>query len=261
MAEAKRPGSGGVRIFPALRLARLEWRGFWSGPAGGLAAAVFLVLAGLGFYNSVAAYGTANLSAMGRGGAIDSTMALFTGSMEQLGLILLLVTPLATMRSYADFASGGHLDMTLALPLARYEITLAHFLSAAGSVYLLAILSLPPFMALIALGTGSVKLLLCGALGLLLVTLAFTAAGLAVASAVQGPAASALLTLGVLGVLWAAGWAAPYLPAKAAYLAQGLAFAPRLTHFAAGIVDFNDILYFLVLAIAGLWLARPFPER
>jgi ABC-2 type transport system permease protein len=250
-----------LRLGPALALARTEWKGFWSGPAGGLAAAVFLVLAGLWTYNSVASYASANLDAMGRGRALDSTLALFSGSLEQLGLILMLVTPLATMRSYADFAGGGHLDMTLALPLSRAEITLAHFLAAAGSVYLLVLLSLPPFAALIMLGTGSAELLACGALGLLLLTLAFTATGLAVASAASSPAASALLTLGVLGVFWAAGWAAPYLPAKAAYLAQGLAFAPRLSHFAAGVVDLNDACYFLVLAAAGLWLARPFQEK
>jgi ABC-2 type transport system permease protein len=251
----------GFRIRPALSLARLEWKGFWSGPAGGLAAGVFLVLAGLWFYNALATYAAANLDAMSRGGALDSTLALFSGSMERLGLILLLVTPLATMRTFADFAAGGHLDMTLALPLAPAEITLAHFLSAAGSVYLLALLSLPPYMALAALGTGSLKLLACGALGLLLLTLAFTATGLAVASHASSPTASALLTLGVLGVLWASGWAAPYLPQKAAYAVQGLAFAPRLSHFALGMIDLNDVVYFLALTAAGLWLARPFPER
>ncbi|MDR2611582.1 MAG: hypothetical protein LBG06_01620 [Deltaproteobacteria bacterium] len=245
----------------SIALARREWKGFWSGPAGGLAAAVFLVLAGLWFYNSVASYASANLDAMGRGMALDSTLALFSGSLERLGLILLLVTPLSTMRAYADFAGGGHLDMTLALPLSRAEITLAHFLAGAGSMYLLALLSLPPFAALALLGTGSARLLLCGALGLLLVTLAFVATGLAVASAASSPSASALLTLGVLGVFWAAGWAAPYLPSGAAYLIQGLAFAPRLSHFAAGFIDLNDVLYFLVLTLAGLWLARPFPDR
>jgi ABC-2 type transport system permease protein len=222
---------------------------------------VFLVLAGLLFYNAVASYAAASLDAAGRGRALDSTLALFAGSMERLGLILTLVTPLATMRAFADFAGGGHLDMTLALPAGRLEVTLAHFLSASGAVYLLCLLSLPPFAALAAMGTGGPGLLACGALGLLLATLAFVAVGLAVSSAAGSPAASALMTLGALGLLWAAGWAAPYLPGTLAYLVQGLAFAPRLSHFAAGVVDLNDVVYFIVLAAAGLWLARPFADR
>ncbi|MDR2338989.1 MAG: hypothetical protein LBF40_02485 [Deltaproteobacteria bacterium] len=245
------------RIGQVLALARAEWASFWTGGSGGLSILVFLALSGLWLYNAVADYSLANMGALARGAALDANLALFSGSLNSVGLIIMLVTPLATMRAFAPFADGGHLDLLMALPLSRLEIALAHYLSSFLALSLLTLLSLLPYCILIALGVGSVPLLLCSFLGFLLLISAFVSVGLAVSSFAPGPLPSALCTLGVLGVFWAMGWAAPYLPQTLSSLAQGLAFAPRLAHFTIGLVDFNDMLYFLVLTLAGLSLARP----
>jgi ABC-2 type transport system permease protein len=241
----------------ATKLAIYEWKSFWSSPSGGLAALVFLVLAGLWFYNSVASYTLANLEALAHGQAVDATLALFSGSLEQLGLIILLVTPLTTMRAYSLFTSGGHLDLLLALPLSQLEMVIGLFLQAFLSLALLTALSFLPFVVLIFLGVGSIKLLLCASLGFFLLISAFVSVGLAVSSWTESPLAAALSTLGILGILWALGWAAPYLSEGAAFLIQGLAFGPRLSHFALGLIDLNDVLYFAILSLSSLALARP----
>jgi ABC-2 type transport system permease protein len=243
-----------------LRLARSEWLAFWTGGAGGLSALVFLVLSGLWLYNAAVDYSAMNMGAMARGRALDAGPALFSGPLAQLGLLLMLVAPIATMRPFAVFARGGHLDLLTAWPLTRWEIILGCFLASAASLSLLAVLSLAPYAALILLGVGGAKLLLCSLIGLLLLISAFTAVGLAVSSYSETPLGSALATLGALGVFWALGWAAPYLPEGPAALAQGLAFAPRLAHFTFGLIDLNDVAYFLCLTAAGLFAARPFSD-
>jgi ABC-2 type transport system permease protein len=245
------------RIKFILTLTRAEWRSFWTGGAGGLAILVFLVLSGLWFYNAVADYSLANIGALGRGQAIDANLALFSGSLNSLGLIIMLVTPHCTMRAFTVFTSGGHLDLLLAWPLSRLEIVLGHYLAALLSLCLLTILSCLPYIILIFLGVGSLKLLLASLIGFIMLISAFVSVGLAVSSVTNSPLASALTTLGVLGVFWAMGWAAPYLPELPASLAQGLAFAPRLAHFTLGLIDLNDAVYFLVLTFAGLYLCRP----
>jgi hypothetical protein len=60
-------------------------------------------------------------------------------------------------------------------------------------------------------------------------------------------------------LMWSLGWAAPYLPPWAAYLAQGLAFAPRLSHFALGLIDFNDVIFFVGVTVLATWAGRPRP--
>ncbi|MDR2460169.1 MAG: hypothetical protein LBE38_05240 [Deltaproteobacteria bacterium] len=244
------------RLRYALTLASGEWKSFWSSPAGGLSILVFLLLSGLFIYNSVASYALLNLSAMSRGGAMDATLGLFSASLEQLGLIIMLVTPLTTMKAFSPFNAGGHLDLLLSLPITRLELTLGYFISAFLSLLLLTLLALLPYLFLIFLGVGSFGLLLNSILGFILLISAFVAVGLAVSSRALSPLASALATLGLLALFWALGWAAPYLSRQVAYVLMGLAFGPRLTHFSLGLLDLNDVVYFLVLTIVGLYLAR-----
>ena len=249
----ERPGGWGQ----VLTLARYEFASFWGGATGALALLVFLGLEGLFFNNSVAAYALANLGAMSRGGAIDATLTMFTVGLSDLGLLLALVSPLATMRSFASSAHGGHLDLLMSWPLGRRRLTLSLFCAAFFSVSLLAVLGLTPYALLLSMGVGSLRLLATAFLGLILAVAAFVAVGLAVSYNTRKPMASALTTLGALGFMWAIGWAGPYIPETASLLVQGLAFGPRINHFTLGLLDFNDVLYFAALTLCSLALAKP----
>jgi ABC-2 type transport system permease protein len=246
-----------AKITFIVRLALSEFKAFLTSGAGGLSILVFLVLSGLWFYNGVADYSLMNMNALSRGQALDANLALFSGSLTQLGLIIMLVTPLSTMRAFTVFTSGGHLDLLLAWPLRPMELILGHYLASLLTLSILTLLSFLPYLILIATGVGSLKLLFTAFVGFLLLISAFTSVGLAVSSLTKSPLAAALTTLGILGVFWALGWAAPYLPDFFASLIQGLAFAPRLGHFTIGLLDFNDVIYFLFLTIAGLCIAKP----
>jgi ABC-type transport system involved in multi-copper enzyme maturation permease subunit len=249
-----RPGPDPRR---ALALAGAELKAFWGGPSGGLALLVFLGLGGLWFYNSVAAYAIDNLRAMTRGGLADANLAIFSGGLANLGLLMALVTPLTTMRAFAGSDRGGHLDLWRSWPLGRWELALGLHLAAAASLAILAALGLAPFLALMAMGVGGWGALGASLLGLAMAAAAFPAVGLAVGALARTPLAAALATLGTLGLLWAMGFAAPYLPAGAGALIQGLAFGPRLARLAAGLLDLGDAAYFLALTAGGLWLAKP----
>jgi ABC-2 type transport system permease protein len=221
---------------------------------------VFLVLSGLIVYNTVAAYAAISLEGLSRGQALDARIVVFSGSLEELGLILMLVAPLTTMKAYALSSSGGSLDLLLSFPLSRQEIVAGRFLGSAASLLALTLLSFLSYALLIFRGVGDIALLGTALLGFLLLISSFASVGLAVSARTGSPLASALCTLGILGILWAMGFAAPYLSKGGAFLIQGVAFGPRLGHFAIGLLDFNDVLYFLVLSLAGLFLAKAYPE-
>jgi ABC-2 type transport system permease protein len=251
----------GSSLGRTLTLARGELLAFWSSPSAGLALAVFLGLTGLNLYNCTAAYSAANLQAMARGGGLSAEVALVAAALTDLGLVLALVTPLTTMRAFAPSSAGGSADLLLAWPLSRAELTLGQHLAAWTSLGLLSLLGLVPFAALAALGAGSPAVLASAALGLVLAAAAFAAVGLAAAALTRAPLSAALTTLGALGFFWAVGWAAPFLPPRVGALVQGLAFQPRLGHFALGLLDLNDVVHFLALTAAALWLCRPVRDR
>ncbi|MDR1607994.1 MAG: hypothetical protein LBT38_06260 [Deltaproteobacteria bacterium] len=242
-------------------LAGAEFRSFWTNPSGGLAILVFLGLSGVLFYNAVADHAAVSLGALVKGRVLSADLTIFSQGLTNLGLVILLVSPLATMRSMSYYAQGGHLDLLLAWPLSPWELVIGHHVAAVLTLGLLTILSLSPFIAIWIMGVGSLAVLGVSALGLILLIAAFSALNLAIAAHTPSPLAAALTSLGVLFLLWSLGWAAPYLPPWAAYLAQGLAIAPRLAHFAFGLVDLNDALFFLALTGVGLWIGRPLPHR
>jgi ABC-2 type transport system permease protein len=242
----------------SLALARFETVSFWSGASGALALLVFLGLEGFIFYNQAASYAMANLSAMARGGGgVDANLAMFSSGLGDLGMLVALVTPLATMRAFSASQAGGSLDLALSWPLSGFELALGLFMAAAASLGVLTLLGMAPFVLLLALGVGSPAVMATSLLGLFLLIAAFCGVGLAVSSFTKNPMAAALTTLGLLGLMWALGFAAPYLPARAGALIQGLAFGPRLYHFTLGLVDLNDVVYFLTLSVCGLALAKP----
>ncbi|MDR1083528.1 MAG: hypothetical protein LBP22_01410 [Deltaproteobacteria bacterium] len=241
-------------------LARAEFRSFWTNPSGGLALAVFLGLSGILFYNSVADYAASNLGVMARGRHLNADLAIFSNGLGNLGLVILLVAPLTTMKAMAPYNLGGHLDLLTAWPLKPSELIFGQYIAAVTALGLLTLLSLLPFFVIWLMGAGSLTVLLTSVLGLSLIISSFVSVGLALASLTSSPLASALTTLGILALLWALGWAAPYLPVWASVLVQGLAVEPRFSHFTLGLIDLNDVLYFLVLTALCLKTGRPLAE-
>lgn len=237
----------------AVRLvAAAELKSFWGGSAAGLAIAVFLGLAGFFFYNGVADYVSSALLAAARGRALDATVALFSQGLSYIALVMMLVAPMVTMRSLTPGRRGGRLDFFQTLPLSGPQIIAGQYLAALISLSILIILSLAPFAVLLLAGVGSLRLLLCAGGGLLALGAALAAIGLLCSAASKSPIGAALGALGLGGLLWVLGWAAPYLGGPWGALWQKLAFMPRIARFALGILNFNDALFFIVLAILAL---------
>ena len=235
-----------------------ELRSFWGSAAAGVALLVFLGLLGFFFYNGVASYVLDSFRAAARGMALDASLALFSQGLTQVPLVLMLVTPLVTMRSLAPNRRGGTLDFFTILPLSAWQLIGGQFLAAWLSLAFLSFLSLIPFMVLILAGVGSWPVLWAAAGGFLALSAAFAAVGLLASALFLSPVGAGLGTLGVLGLMWVLGWAAPYLDPKAAAVWQGLAFTPRISRLVLGLVDANDLLFFVILTGLALAGARLF---
>ena len=237
-------------------MAGAELRNFWGGAGSGIALLVFLGMQGFFFYNSVAAYIMESLGAAARGFSLDATVNLFSQGLTHVPLVLMLVTPLATMRSLAPFRRGGGLDFFQTLPVDGGSMILGQYLAALTSLFILCLLALAPFAALVLLGIGSWAMLLTSALGFLALASAFAAVGLWASAAFPSPVWAGLATLGALGLMWILGWATPYSDDGFGRIWRELAFAPRTVRFIIGLVNPADLLFFVVLTVLALFNAR-----
>lgn len=121
--------------------------------------------------------------------------------------VLLLITPLITMRTISEERRNRTLSLLFSAPVSMTEIVLGKYLGVLSFfLILLGLLSLMPLSLLVGTDVDMGKLA-AGMLGLTLVVAAFAAIGLYMSSLTEQPTVAAVTTFGLLLLLWIIDWA------------------------------------------------------
>ena len=179
-------------------------------------------------------------------GAPGLTDIVVTPLFRVTAIVLLLVTPLLTMRLVSEERRNRTLALLLSAPVSMTEIILGKYLGIMAFLFcMLALISLMPLSLLMG-GSLDFGLMLSGLFGLMLVTASFAAAGLFLSTMTEQPTVAAISTFGLLLLLWILDWAGSTgTEDKDAVLA----YLSLLTHYDAllkGIVNTKDIIYYLL---------------
>ena len=119
--------------------------------------------------------------------------------------VLLLITPLITMRSLSDEYRGRTISLLFSAPVSMTEIVLGKYLGTLGFfLVLLIMLALMPLSLLVGTDLDMGKLA-AGLLGLALLLATFAAIGLYMSSLTEQPVVAAVTTFGLLLLLWIIG--------------------------------------------------------
>jgi ABC-2 type transport system permease protein len=185
----------------------------------------------------------------------------FTGVSDYVGaglystatIILLLVMPLMTMRLFAEERKSQTLTLLFSSPVSLTEIVLGKFLGLCGFILaLMLLLALMP-ASLLPATSLDVGRLGAGLLGLLLMTMAFGAAGMFVSSLTREPTIAAVGSFVLLLLIWLlqmpAGYDTPY-----AKLFGYLSLISHLQTLMSGVFDLSDVVYYLLFTALFLWL-------
>lgn len=125
-------------------------------------------------------------------------MPLFSNA----AVILLLVTPLLTMRLICEERRNKTLSLLLSAPLATYQIILGKYLGLLGLlIMIIGQLTLMPLSLLLG-GTLDFGKLFCNVLALSLLVAAFSAVGLYMSTIASHPTIAAISSFGLLLLLW-----------------------------------------------------------
>ncbi|MDT8407658.1 MAG: ABC transporter permease subunit [Methylococcales bacterium] len=169
-------------------------------------------------------------------------------------VLLLLLTPLLTMRGIAEEKRQHSLTLLLAAPVSSHVIILAKFLALWGwSGISVVLTSLMSFSLLLA-GRLDVGLWLANVLGLGLLSAAFCALGLAMSSRFRHPVSAALTSFAVLLPLWLLDGFNQSRPRPDPVL-DYLAMPGHWQRLQSGLLDSGDISYFLLFTLLCLGAA------
>ena len=169
---------------------------------------------------------------------------------EVASIILLMVTPLLTMRLISEERRNGTIALLLSSPISMTEIVLGKF---AGIVLFMLIfitmISLMPLSLLMGTELDLGKLA-AGMFALALLLSAFSAAGLYLSSLTSNPVVAAISSFGLLLLLW-------IINSNTGDASNTLDQLSLLGHFAPmlrGLIDTADVAYFILFIATFLLL-------
>jgi ABC-2 type transport system permease protein len=174
--------------------------------------------------------------------------------LNNAALILLLITPLITMRMIAEERRNDSFPLLISAPLSIQQIVLGKYLGTVS--FLLILLCLIMLMPLSLLLGSRIDLyqLLAGFIGLSLLIASFTAIGLFLSSLTQQPTIAAFTTFTALFLLWIIDWAAN---SQASTQSSLFAWLSLLRHFELmlqGELNSRDLIYYLTVITTFLLL-------
>ena len=191
----------------------------------------------------------------GMPGAPGLTALVVAPALKAAGMVMLLATPLVTMRLISEERRSATLSLLLSAPISMTQIVLGKFLGVMGffGVVVLVILLTP--LSLFAGGSLDVGLLTSGTLGLFLMIASFAAIGLFMSTLTSDPAVAAVSTFGVLLLLWNMDWAGTGAAEGVRPFFSYIAVTSHFNALLQGVVDSADIVYSLLIVVAFLLLS------
>jgi ABC-2 type transport system permease protein len=208
---------------------------------------IFLSLAGYFFYSAVAYYSLLSFQA-GRNPFLAEQLNLGEMVLEpffgSIGIVLLLMVPLVTMRVFAEEKKTGTAELLLTYPISDRGVVLGKYTAALSIVALMLAGTFPAMVVLSALTTPPWATILSGYLGLLLMSSAFVSLGVLASSLTQNQVVAAAVTFGALLLLWIIGWAQTLAGAEVGSVLVYLSLLSHFERFTKGVLDSRDILYY-----------------
>jgi ABC-2 type transport system permease protein len=237
-----------------LSIAGRELRGLFLSPVGWIVLAVIQLILGYMLLVQLELFSQWKPHLPNLPGAPGLTVLVVAPLLKTAGIVLLLASPLLTMRLVSEERRGGTLSLLLSAPVTMTEIVLGKFLGIlAFFAIVLLIIALMP-LALLTGGTLDFGLMASAYLGLFLLVASFAAAGLYLSTLTSQPAVAAFATFGLFLVLWVAGRGAAGGEGVGVLLAY-LSLTGHLDAMLRGVVDTADIFFYLLFSTTFLALA------
>jgi ABC-2 type transport system permease protein len=239
-------------------IAQKELRSYFFSPIAYVVVGLFVFVFGWFFVSNLAAFIRFSLQAgMFSGGpqVLNINEHLIRPVLTNMGLILVFLLPMVTMRSYAEEKRSGTIELLLSSPLTDLQVILGKFLGALALYTLMLAVTLVHMGILFLYGEPELLPVLSGYLGLWLMGGAFISIGLFVSSQTRNQMVAGIVSLVVLLILWVATWMED--PAGGIIRSQVLPYLSIPDHyddFSKGVIDTEHLTYFISFILLGLFL-------
>jgi len=174
---------------------------------------------------------------------------------SNLGVVMLFLIPMLTMRLIAEEKGMGTLKLLLSHPVRDVEVLGAKYLAALSMLAAMLLLTFPVPLFLFAYGKPELAPLLCNYLGIFLMGGSFIALGLFASAITERQVIASVLTFGALILFWVINWAQNLTEMNMGIIFEDLSIFTHFENFTKGIIITHDVVYYVVFSGFFLFLA------
>ena len=228
-----------------LTIAKREFRSLFLSPLAWVILAVIQIILAWSFFSSIDVFFSIQAELTTLKNAPGVTDLIATPLFEFASIILLMITPLLTMRLISEEKRNKTMALLLSAPVSITEIVLGKYL---GLLFFISTILLLIMLMPLSLSMGTeldFTKLYFGAFGLFLMLAAFSAAGLYMSSLTDTPMIAAISTFGLLLLLWMINVNSSSTTDSSNVLSY-LSLHTHFTNMQRGILNSSDIAYFLL---------------
>jgi len=220
-------------------IARKDIGHYFASPLGYVVLAVFFLVTGYFFYLIVEQTRSASLTAV----------------FQNTVIILLFMTPMITMRLWSEEEKSGTAELLRTSPLTLWEIVLGKYLAVGCFFAVMLSSTLVYLLIVLMMGNPDLGPVFTNYLGYGLAAMSFFALGLLASTLSENQIVSAVITYGLLLMLWVIGAAGGNVQGPMGDFLKYISIFDHLEDFFKGVIDLTHILYFASLIFLGLFFS------
>jgi ABC-2 type transport system permease protein len=181
------------------------------------------------------------------------------GTLQNMGMLLLILTPLISMRLIAAEYTAGTAELLLTLPLRPWQIVVGKYLGAVTILLLITAGTGIDLVPLYLFGTPETTTILAGYLGFVLLGMACLAIGELFSALTHNQIVAALITAAVLLGFWFVGHLQTFQRSDSLRALVGyLSFSLQFGAFIQGLVRSEAVVFYLVVSAIALSLTAAY---
>jgi ABC-2 type transport system permease protein len=235
---------------------RKELRSYFVSPVAYILLAMFAIIFGFFFWNSLGYFVYMGMESQMRGQPMPMNLneELIRPLLSNISVVGLFLIPMITMRLFAEEKRTGTIELLVTSPIRDVEVILGKWLAAVSLYACMLLLTAVNFAFLFKYGHPDWKPLAIGYLGLLLQAGALLAIGTFISTLTKNQIVAGAATFGVCLLLWVLEWVSGY---ETATWARVLSYMSVITHFesfAKGVLATKDAVYYVTVIFLSLFL-------
>ena len=188
--------------------------------------------------------------------------ASFAGVVSSVSYAFILITPILTMRSFAEERKTKSDQLLLTAPVSVTKIVVSKFVSAMSVLLMTLVVTLVFPISLYIFGSPYWGEILLGYIGMIFLGGTFITIGLFISSITESQLTACIVTLGILFLLWLSDSLIPSLSNETLYtILSSLSLYSQFSSFTTGVLNIAAVIYFLSLSFLFLFLTVKSVER